>query len=155
MLHWHRFKILAVVGLCSVALEFSWLTTVWIRRMSNRKEGRFIYSFLMYFNELAFLLLFPLSVWLIEKKGPKASVVVGMILTAIGMWMMAVTNNSVAVGEILIGCAQPFVINTFTKWSAAWFGPKGRSIATMFLLVSIFLPLAFTDVGITSVEQIV
>lgn len=47
------------------------------------------------------------------------------------------------------------MINTFTKWSAAWFGPKGRSIATMFLLISIFMPLAFTDMGITNVEEIV
>lgn len=154
VLHWHRFKILAVVFMCSLVLEFCWVSTVWIRRLSNRNEGPFLYTFLRYYNEFAFLLFFPTSVWLIEAKGPKTSVILAMVLAASGMWLLTLSTNFTAPGEILVGSAQPFIINTFTKWSASWFGPKGRSISTMFLLISVFLPLAYSDIDINSVQPL-
>lgn len=81
---------------------------------------------------------------MIERMGIRVSVTFGMLLGTIGMWGMYIWNAE-SFGSIMVGSAQPFVINTFTKLSASWFGPKGRPIATMFLLISLFLPLAFSE----------
>jgi hypothetical protein len=67
-----------------------------------------------------------------------------MVLTSVGTWL--ITSESLSFfGCILVGSAFPFVQNTLTKWSGSWFGPKGRAIALMCMIISMLVRLVVRD----------
>ena len=153
VLHWKRFLMLMVYFTCSIVFEFCWLSTVWTRRQYDRTENKYAYTVFRYFNELAFVLMYPLSSWVIERHGYRMGVCVAMILASVGTWGMYL-QHAETWGSIWVGLGQPFIVNGFTKLSSAWFGPKGRPVATMFLLISVFFPLIFSEYETTKLIDV-
>jgi hypothetical protein len=43
-------------------------------------------------------------------------------------------------GAVLVSFGMPLVSNVGTKVACTWFGPRGRNIALMILLLSYFIP---------------
>ena len=79
---------------------------------------------------------FP-SVYAIELSGINKSVLIGMSLTCVGCWASMIDLYTAAL--TLCGLGQPFIQNATTKISAAWFGPKGRTVATTMTLMIVYL----------------
>jgi len=78
-------------------------------------------------------LLYIPSAYLIETRGIKFSVTLGIALTAIGLWLNY--GGLASLGIVPAGMGMPFVLNTFTKAPAIWYGPRGRLFVTgLFLL---------------------
>lgn len=74
-----------------------------------------------------------------------------MASTTIGLWICWVREyldkENLAGGlamegiaSVLVGTAMPFILNSLTKMSATWFGPKGRNVATMIILLCFYAP---------------
>lgn len=78
------------------------------------------------------------SAYVTETMGPKVSISLGMLMTTLGMWLNYLDLFTVAV--VFVGLGMPFIVNTATKISATWFGPKGRNVATTLLLLGYFVP---------------
>ena len=102
-----------------------------------KESGAFYYSFFHYFYALCFFVMYIPVAFLIEFHGVKKSVTLGMILTAFGLWLAV--SSLLTLGSIFIGLGMPFIINTTTKVSASWFGPKGRNVSTALLILAFFL----------------
>lgn len=66
-----------------------------------------------------------------------------MVLTTIGLWLAFLELPTL--GIVVNALGLPFIVNTMTKVSATWFGPKGRNIATTVLLIGYFLPQALEE----------
>ncbi|KAI9888592.1 MAG: hypothetical protein M1814_006639 [Vezdaea aestivalis] len=85
----------------------------------------------------AFLLSSPCAVYLLNRGGPKSSIVAASCLLLVGNWIRygSVTGGAnrfggVIVGQILTGFAQPFVLAAPTRYSDLWFTADGRIPAT-------------------------
>jgi hypothetical protein len=102
---------------------------------------------------LSFLLLFIPVAYALEKYGIRICITCAMISTTIGLWLCYareyINKDNLAGGlvmegaaSILVGVAMPFILNSLTKMSATWFGPKGRNIATMVILLCFYAPEA-------------
>jgi hypothetical protein len=83
-----------------------------------------------------FALYIPSAI-LIERKGPCISVSLGMILTSLGLWIAYF--GAYLGAEFFIGCGFPFLLNTITKVSSRWFGPKGRPFITSLFLTTFYV----------------
>lgn len=101
--------------------------------------------FFYYFYSLSIGVLYLPSAYVIETYGINRSVTLGMILTTVGLWSNYLSLPTIAC--IFVGIGMPFIMNTFTKVSASWFGPKGRNISTMILILSYFIPEAIEDIS--------
>lgn len=82
--------------------------------------------------------MFVPATYLIEIKGIKHSVFLGMCLTTLGLWCNYL--KLLTIGGVFVGLGMPFIFFTVTKVSAMWFGPKGRNITTAFLILAYFIP---------------
>ena len=88
----------------------------------------------------AFAVATPATIYVLNKYGPKAAIVVAATLTLVGSWVRyAGVRGSVSgegkfgvvmFGQILVGFAQPFVLSAPTRYSDVWFSEKGRIAAT-------------------------
>jgi MFS transporter, FLVCR family, MFS-domain-containing protein 7 len=94
----------------------------------------------------AFVAVAPLVVFVLNRSGPKASILVSSGLILVGNWIRyAGTRSSpprfgvVMFGQIIIGFAQPFVLAAPTRYSNLWFSDQGRVTATA--LASLANPL--------------
>ena len=84
---------------------------------------------------LVFLVGAPFSVWILNKRGPKVSILIACVLTVIGNWIVyAVTRThsfpANIAGSIISALASPFVLAAPTRYSRLWFGDRGRTFAT-------------------------
>ena len=59
-------------------------------------------------------------------------------MTVCGLWLAQI--GSPTIGCVFIGVGTPFVLNTTTKIAGLWFGPKGRNLATMMMLLGYAIP---------------
>jgi hypothetical protein len=95
-----------------------------------------------------------LSMWVIENRGVKFSIRVGVSIQMVGYWFWGFLNHSVPLmilGVTLIAISQPFIVNIPTKLSACSFPKKDRVISTMIGVISgsmgcllgYFLPMIF------------
>jgi membrane-bound metal-dependent hydrolase YbcI (DUF457 family) len=83
---------------------------------------------------------FP-STYIIETYGIRPSICLGTALTTIGMWLSCIQNDTwIDIAAVFVGVAMPFILNTLTKMSATWFGPRGRNISTMLVLICFYAP---------------
>ena len=82
-------------------------------------------------------LLLRVTMWTLNKGGPKSSIVTSAALLLVGNWIRYAGAKAqggifgVAMfGQILIGFAQPFVLAAPTRYSDVWFSNQGRTSAT-------------------------
>ena len=96
---------------------------------------------------------FP-SVFALDKWGLKYGVLIGIVLTNIGLWLRCLINYSfmwVIIGQTVLAIAQPFTYNAPAKLSANWFGDRERlystSVAvnanTLGIAIGYFVPVLF------------
>lgn len=83
-----------------------------------------------------FVLLFLPSAYLIEKYGANRAVALAMCLTTLSYWSsyIELMNSS----AFLAASGTPFLVNSITKVSATWFGPRGRPILTSIFLMCFY-----------------
>src|SRR5665647_299001 len=90
------------------------------------------------------LLYIPVSIpagIIIDRKGFRYAVLLGAILTAGFSFLRLFTGNYVLVllGMIGIAIGQPFVLNSITKMTSAWFPTEESATATCIATLSLFL----------------
>lgn len=78
------------------------------------------------------------ATYVIEVYGVNRAITVAMSLCSMGMWVTV--NDYYTFGSIFIAVGLPFIFNSATKVAASWYGPNGRTLASMILLFAIFLP---------------
>lgn len=86
----------------------------------------------------AFVVISPLTVYILHRGGPKPSIVTASIFLLLGNWIRYGATRSgkngnyggVMFGQILCGFAQPFVLAAPTRYSDLWFTNRGRVAAT-------------------------
>lgn len=140
-----RHLVLMIVFLATVITELAWFANLWGRRYEEdaRDEGGFFYNLFRYYNRGAFVLMYIPCSYLVERFGIRASLTTGMVLTAFGLWMTLAKTYTF--GCFLIASGAPFIVNLSTLVSGSWYGPRGRTIGTMILLVGLQLPRVVSD----------
>lgn len=134
-----RFFGLAQLVLLNIIVSWDWLTFAAVSTTTSHFFGVDVST--INWLSTAFLFAFvpasPVTIWTLNKLGPKHSILAGSALVLVGNWIRyAGTRASppsfaaVAVGQILIGFAQPFVLAAPTRYSNLWFSDKGRVSAT-------------------------
>jgi len=84
----------------------------------------------------SFVAISPLTIWVLNKGGPKLSIIIASALLLVGNWIRYGSTKAGAhygatmFGQILIGFAQPFVLAAPTRYSDMWFTNRGRIAAT-------------------------
>lgn len=86
-------------------------------------------------SSLAFLVPAPFVIWVLNKHGPKASIIVACTLTVLGNWIVYAATRAKSfpgnvVGTIIAAWASPFIQAAPTRYSRQWFGDRSRTIAT-------------------------
>ncbi len=77
----------------------------------------------------------PLTIYTLNKTGPKGAIIAASCLLLVGNWIRyggtrGGNFGAVMFGQILVGLAQPFVLSAPTRYSDVWFSEKGRVSAT-------------------------
>ena len=86
-------------------------------------------------SSLVFLAPAPFAIWILNKSGPKWSIVLSSVLVVIGSWVIyagAATHNfnvNIA-GTVIHSLAMPFTMCAPTRYSRQWFGDSSRTLAT-------------------------
>ena len=86
-------------------------------------------------SNLVFLAPAAITIWVLNKAGPKWSLVISCVLVVSGNWVIyagAATHNfqvNIA-GTVLHALAMPFTLCAPTRYSRQWFGDKDRTLAT-------------------------
>ena len=134
-----RYFGLAQLVLLNIIVSWDWLTFAAVSSTSaayfNVSETAI--SWLCTAFLFAFLPMAPLVIWILNKGGPKPSILAASALALLGNWIRyAGTRASqpkfsvVMFGQILIGFAQPFVLAAPTRYSNLWFSDSRRVSAT-------------------------
>ncbi|KAF1822314.1 MFS general substrate transporter [Dissoconium aciculare CBS 342.82] len=130
---------LAQLGLLNIVISWDWLTFAAVSSTSAQFFGvsESGISWLSTGFLFAFLVAAPATIWVLNRHGPKTSILVASGLTFVGAWIRyagvrAATPSlgAVVFGQILIGFAQPFVLAAPTRYSNLWFSDSGRVSAT-------------------------
>jgi hypothetical protein len=100
--------------------------------------GNFYYTFFDLFYRLMVPVLFIPSAYVIEAYGLNKAISLGMLMTMMGLWISYL--NLPTLGICFVGIGMPFLLNTTTKVSGKWFGPKGRNISTTILILAYYIP---------------
>ncbi len=88
-----------------------------------RDEKSSAYTFLVYFDNVMYFIMFIPAVIVIEKYGIRISLAISMILSFVGSWI-ALMSGPIGVkifGQLLIDAGFPFALNCVTKIPAHWF----------------------------------
>ena len=78
------------------------------------------------------LFVFPTN-YVLDKGGLKLGVLLGLILTCVGMWVKCLINKAfywVLIGQFIAALGQPLISCAPAKLAALWFGENERVIAT-------------------------
>jgi len=94
--------------------------------------------FYYYFYRLTVVILYLPSAYAIEMFGINPAITFSIFMTVCGLWLAQI--GSPTIGCVFIGVGTPFVLNTTTKIAGLWFGPKGRNLATMMMLLGYAIP---------------
>ncbi|KAL4477768.1 hypothetical protein ABPG72_018942 [Tetrahymena utriculariae] len=78
---------------------------------------------------------FPAN-FIVDKYGTKVGNTIACVFSLAACWIRCLVNKSFAfaiIGQLLVGCANPFLINAINKISSNWFYPSSRAAVTGFL----------------------
>jgi FLVCR family feline leukemia virus subgroup C receptor-related protein len=85
-------------------------------------------AFAINLGGLAYILMHPLftfpAAYVIDNKGVRAGIIVGSVLSLIGVCLRLLINQGfwiVILGQVLAGIGRPFILNCQAKISANWF----------------------------------
>ena len=134
-----RFFGLAQLVLLNIIVSWDWLTFAAVSGTAasffNVTEGAINWLSTAFF--FAFVPMVPLVIWILNRSGPKTSILISSALVLVGNWIRyAGTRASppqygvVVFAQILIGFSQPFVLAAPTRFSNVWFSDQGRVSAT-------------------------
>ncbi|KAG0326886.1 hypothetical protein BG004_002881 [Podila humilis] len=146
-----RFLGLFSIFMLNMATSFVWLSYMSVpdpaKEYLNCSSTIINLTSILYF--VAYIIMAPISGWMMEKKGIKRALLFGGVLQIIGSWIRFFgdfvestpesPNGRLAitlVGQIIASGAQPFFLNLPPKFAALWFSDKGRTTATMIGSVS-------------------
>jgi len=130
----YRWVVLAVYFTLTVVIEIQWLTFAPIAREARVVYGvsAFWIDFLsIVYMGLTLLFCLPAS-YVIDRVGIRAGIGVGAVLTGVFGLVKGVYSESypvVLAAQILLGLAQPFIINAVTAVAANWFPEEERATA--------------------------
>ena len=96
------------------------------------------------------------SAYLIDNKGLRFALSIGMILASIGALLKCLINTSITyavIGQTIFALGSPIIINSVTKVSGNWFGDNERTISTgigisaylLGLYITYFVPITFMN----------
>ncbi|UJO17449.1 MFS-type transporter [Fulvia fulva] len=134
-----RFLGLAQLVLLNIVISWDWLTFAAIS--STAADFFRVSESAINWLSTAFLFAFvagaPFTIYVLNRYGPKTSIMVASALTLIGNWIRYAGTRAgngyfavVMFGQVLIGLAQPFVLAAPTRYSNLWFSDTGRISAT-------------------------
>ncbi|WRT69283.1 uncharacterized protein IL334_006267 [Kwoniella shivajii] len=160
-LYKRRFFALAQLSLLNIIVSWCWLTFASLSKTSATffDVSESAINWLSTGFLFAFVIASPITLYSLNKKGCKYSMIIASILLLLGSWIRYIgtrlpensSSNSnpdssikrrfgmVLFGQIIIGFAQPFVLSAPTRLSHQWFSEKGRITATA--LASLCNPL--------------
>ena len=87
------------------------------------------FTFLLYMDNVIYILLFSPSVLIIEKLGMKIALLLAAALSVGGAWLALAVEGSEAVriiGQLVVDCGFPLVASSVTKMPAQWFPFRER-----------------------------
>ncbi|KAF8426367.1 major facilitator superfamily domain-containing protein, partial [Tirmania nivea] len=135
-----RWAGLLVLMVMNMVTSWGWLT---FAPVSNYSQEYFRLSSATPINWLSTVVFFayvaisPLVPYILNKRGIKVAVWISSLLTLVGFWVRYIGAKVgddgfglVMLGQILIGFAQPFVLNVPTYYSDLWFTSNARVSAT-------------------------
>jgi MFS family permease len=132
-----RFAGLATLVLLNIVVSWDWLTFAAVSSTSADyfRVNEATISWLSTAFLFAFAVSAPLTILVLNRYGPKTSILIASGLVLVGNWVRYGGTNSgnfgvVMFGQILIGFAQPFVLAAPTRYSNLWFSDTGRVSAT-------------------------
>jgi fucose permease len=87
-------------------------------------------------SSLVFLVPAPFVIWILNRYGPKLSIIVAGVLTIIGNWVVyiAARERSFSVnvaGTIIHSLAAPFIMAAPTRYSRLWFSDRSRTLQAL------------------------
>jgi MFS family permease len=132
-----RFFGLGQLALLNIIVSWDWISFAPVSKSSaqyfNRSES--VINWLSTAFLFAFCVAAPVTIYTLNKSGPKASIITAACLLLVGNWVRYGGTRSsnfgvVMFGQILVGLAQPFVLSAPTRYSDLWFSERGRVSAT-------------------------
>jgi MFS family permease len=132
-----RFFGLGQLVLLNIIVSWDWISFAPVSKTSaqyfHRSEAAI--NWLATAFLFAFCFAAPVTIYTLNKSGPKASIIAAACLLLVGNWVRyAGTRTSnfgvLMFGQILVGLAQPFVLSAPTRYSDLWFSERGRVSAT-------------------------
>lgn len=131
-----RYFVLTVVVLINTILPWAWLSYSVVSSYAQELFGVSATA-INWFSTVYGLTFAPffISGWLINKYGPKTSLIVGSALMIVGSWLKyAGTLKGIyglaMAGQTTLGVSQIFVIGLPPIVSEMWFGPAHRTLPT-------------------------
>jgi MFS family permease len=132
-----RFFGLGQLVLLNIIVSWDWISFAPVSKSSaqylHRSESDI--NWLSTAFLFAFCLAAPVTIYLLNKSGPKASIIAAACLVLVGNWVRYAGTRTthfgvVMFGQVLVGLAQPFVLSAPTRYSDLWFSERGRVSAT-------------------------
>ncbi|GAB7342976.1 hypothetical protein MBLNU457_g1076t2 [Dothideomycetes sp. NU457] len=134
-----RFVGLAVLVLLNIVVSWDWLTFSAVSTTSAEyfHVSENAINWLSTGFLVAFVVVSPVTMWTLNKGGPKASIMAAASLILVGNWIRYAGARAteghfgvVVFGQVIIGFAQPFCLAAPTRYSDMWFSDTGRVSAT-------------------------
>ncbi|KAJ9215259.1 hypothetical protein DTO166G4_3144 [Paecilomyces variotii] len=134
-----RFLGLVQLVLLNIVVSWDWLTFSAISTTSAAyfqvSEGAINWMSTAFL--FAFCLVTPITIFTLNKGGPKPAILATSALILVGNWIRYAGTKAnggifglAMLGQILIGFAQPFCLSAPTRYSDLWFSDHGRTSAT-------------------------
>ncbi len=149
----YRWIVLLLFGFATLINQIIWITFAAITPKAMDFYGK-TKTTPIFMLSLVFMLVYIImnipAAFAIDKFGLKWGTGIGVILTGVFGILRAVSDQYHWVLIFQIGCAigQPFLLNSFTKVSANWFGAEEKALATSlgtaFVLLGVLLGMFIT-----------
>ncbi len=141
-----RWRVLGAFVLVALVSQLLWLNfaPLLIEVQRDYQVDETTASLLILVFPLLYCLLSTHSGRLIDRLGYKRVVGIGALVGAFGSLIRLDTAHfgSLLAGQIVIACAQPYVVNGISKLVADWFDPDEGAMATGLGTVGMFLGMA-------------
>ena len=141
-----RWRVLGAFVLVALVTQLLWLNfaPLIVEVQRDYKVDENTASLLILVFPLLYVILSIHSGRLIDRLGYKKVVGMGAVVGALGSLVRLDTSHfaSLVVGQIIIACAQPYVVNGISKLVADWFTGEEAAMATGLGTVGMFMGMA-------------